>query len=515
MQPMMQTYTMTANAVRDSYILQRIQEARTRNDKYIKAREYYDGLQDSQLTERTRQFLNISKDADFNANYCKMVVNAKADRLKVTGFAVADDPTQSELFWKWWKKARMDRKQGIVHTTSIRDADSYLLVEWDNVANLPRFSHELAGTENGVTVYYSDEYRDEIAFATKHWVINLGEQAGKMRRLNVYFPDRIEKYQSNDDVAIGTWRPYEDDDTELGEGKLGTAGIVWWTDTRKEGGNPLGIPVVHFKNADVGECYGTGDLEDVMPLQDALNKSLIDLIAAMDTEGFGLLVGYGADWSGVKVGAGAIASVNVTPDKAKLDRLASGSPDALLATYNSLVLEICRVSGTPVSYVQASGQVAAEGTMKQQETALLAKVEKAQTDFGNAWEDAMIIARRLYNVFGRANNEPVLDEDADIDTLWKQAELRNDKEQAETLAIKVDKLGVSEEQAQREMDYDETSIAQMKREVMRKQAMQMRNMSMTQVQPMTQTTSASDTQAMQQNMSRTENGRVDENPPPQ
>lgn len=502
---------MTANAVRDSYILQRIQEARTRNEMYIKSREYYDGKQDTQVTDRTRQFLNLGRDADFNANYCKMVVNSKAERLKVTGFEVADDTAQAEKFWEWWKKQRMDKKQGVVHLCAVRDADSYLLVEWDSVANTPRFSHELAGTENGVTVYYSDEYRDEIAFATKHWVINLGENAGKMRRLNVYFPDRIEKYQSKDDVAIGTWLAYEDDDTILGDGKLGQAGIVWWTDTRLEGGKPLGIPVVHFKNNDIGECYGSADLDDVMPLQDALNKALIDLIAAMDVEGFGLLVGYGADWSGTKVGAGSITSVNVPPDKAKLERLPAGSPEPILKTYNALVLEICRVSGTPISYVQASGQTTAEGTMKQQETALLARIEKSQTDFGNSWEDAMIIARRLHNVF---SGEEKLDEDAPIDTLWKQAELRNDKEQAETLAIKVEKLGVSEEQAQREMDYDATTIAQMARESMRKQALSMRNTTMATIQnqALNQTDSATQTVAMQQNMTRTE---IDENPPPQ
>lgn len=293
-----------------------------------------------------------------------------------------------------------------------------------------------------------------------------------MRRLNLYFPDRIEKYISDDDSDSGKYLPYEGDADEIGAGYLGLAGISWWTDTRTKGGKPLGIPIVHFKHNDKGDSYGTSHLADVLPIQDAVDKALIDLLGAMDTDAFDILAGYGTDlWASIKVGPGAIAAVSKTPQEAKLERINGGdSTTKLLAGYSALVMEIARISGTPLSYFQISGQVSAEGTLKQQEIALVSQVKKTQTDFGNSWESVFSIARRLENAFGEGG----MDEDEDIETVWEQAESRNDMEQAQMLAIRVSQLGVSETQAQTEMGYDETQIAAFKREKMRNQAMALR-----------------------------------------
>lgn len=474
---------------------------RAKMEEYIRSREYYDGIHNSALTDRVRQFLDVSRDADFTVNYCPMVVNAKADRLQVTGFSVEDDDTLSEQLWSWWRKNRMDRLQGIVHRSAIRDGDTFVLVEWDDVANMPRFYYEPAFAGDGVMVYYSEERRNEIEFASKSWRIEHGRTAGKARRLNLYFANRIEKYISNDDTAKGRYMPYtEDDDTELYDGHLGTCAVHWWTDNGTESGQPLGVPIVHFKHDDSGDEMGTSHIAKVIPLQDALNKTMIDLIAAADTEGFRLLVGYGTDaWSGVKVGPGSIASVSIPVSEAKLEAIPAGNLSQLQNVYNSLVMEIARITGTPMSYFQSSGQVAAEGTMKQQEIALVSQVKKAQTDFGNAWEDAFTIALRLANAFGTDAN---FDMDALIETVWEQAESRNDKEQAETLAIKVDKLGVSKEQAQTEMGYDATQREAFAREKLRNQALAIRQFATSPQAP--------EDEANNQTMTQTENETTDD-----
>ncbi len=455
--------------VQDSFIRDLDERRRALVDGIIRARKYDDGVHNTKLTDRQSKFLQVGTDADFTVNYCPMVVNAKADRLKVTGFDT-DDPQQDTL-WKWWRHNRMDRTQGIVHRAAIRDGDAYVLVEWDKEANMPRFYYEPAYTGDGVMVYYSEERREDIEYASKQWRIKYGPHVGKMRRLNLYFPDRIEKYVSHDEVALGGWQPFLDDTTIEMPGKLGVAGVNWWTDTGAEGGTPLGIPIVHFKNDDNGDGYGTSSLKKVMPVQDAVNKAMIDLLGAMDVAGFGLLVGYGADWGGTKVAPGAIAHVNIPPNLAKLERLAAENPQGLLSVYNALVMEIGRISGTPLSYFQQSGQVAAEGTMKQQEIALITQVEKSQTDLGNSWEDCLKLARRLHNAFGEGD---ALDTDAIIDTVWQEAETRNDKAQAEVLEIRVDKLGVSEEQAQIEIGYDATQRASFARAKLTAQARTLR-----------------------------------------
>lgn len=433
-----------------SYVEYHMQCQRERLENYIQAREYYDGIHETQLTDRTRSYLkSLRTGQDFRANYCPIVVNALADRLKLIGFKTED--ASSETYWDWWQKNRMDKTMGIVQRASIRDGDAFIHVEWDSLANLPRFHFEKAGVENGVMVYYSEEHSHEIAFASKHWVISRGDSAGKMRRLNLYFPDRIEKYVSHDHIGMGAYLAFEDEDTEIGTGRLGEAGIVWMTDNRAADGLPLGIPIVHFPNDDNGDCYGKSRLNDVIPIQDALNKSLIDLIATLDVEAFGLLVGTGDDWSGIQVGPGAVVSTRASKSEAGLERLAGTSPDGMINAYNSLVMEMFRISGTPLSYAQISGQTPAEGTMKQQESTLIAQVEKAQIDFGNAWEDMMIIARRLGNAFGNAS----LNEDVLIESVWKDAQIRNELEETTTYAMKVEKLGYTKEYAQEKLGVSE------------------------------------------------------------
>jgi hypothetical protein len=496
-------YNEYKQAVSGGYVKHRIDLSRSRAELRIKYQEYDEGLQDTKLTDRQKAFLNVQDDHEFNFNYCTAVLNAKADRLKVTGISIPDAKNESpqETMWKWWRKNRMDRKQNIVHRMAGRDADAYVLVSWDSVANIPRFHVEPAFTGDGVEVYYSDEHRDDIEFASKTWRINYGTDTGKMRRMNLYFPNRIEKYVSHDGNADGNWLPYEDEDTDIvGQGRMGIAGISWWTTDRTEDGDPLGMPIVHFKNNDTGDCYGTSDLQNVIPVQDALNKSVIDLLAVMDTEGFGLLVGTGTDtWAQTKVAPGAIAAVNVPSSQADLKRLEGSNPAGLLAVKNDLVMEIGRVSGTPLSYFQTSGQVAAEGTMKQQEIALVSRVKKAQTDFGNSWEDVFNIGRRLHNTF---STEAPLDEDELIDTVWEQAESRNEKEQAETLSIKVSMLGVSEDQAQIEMGYGVTERDAFKKAKLQAQAMAIRNAAKM---------GAMNPQAGQQNMTQTENANDNAN----
>ena len=455
------------NGIQQSYISDLENRERAHVDMYIKAREYYGGNHRTALTSRMREFLHVDSDADFTVNYCPMVIDAKADRLKVNSFDTKD--AQKETLEMWWRKNRMDRKQGIVHHSTVRDGDSYVLVEWDNDARIPRYHFEPAYAGEGVMVYYSEERRDEIEFASKHWHIKYGAQAGKVSRLNLYFPNRIEKYISNSSNT-SDWKAFSDSDTNIEMmGRLGDCGVTWLTHNRTETGKPLGIPIVHFKNNDIGDSFGESEIANVMPVQDAVNKAMIDLIAVMDSSGVGLLVGYGTTgWLDITVGPGEIAAVSTPYSQARVERLAGEDPRGLLSVYNALVMEVGRISGTPLSYFQQSGQVASSDTLKQQEVGLIAKVKKSQTDFGNSWEDCMMIGRKLHNAF-IGNNGEQMDEDVIIDTVWDEAEVRNEKEQAETLILKKE-LGVSASQAQTEMGYDATQKAAFAREKLRNEA---------------------------------------------
>jgi hypothetical protein len=432
------------DAVQMSYLAWLADEDATRQANYTAYRDYYDGDHDTQLTARQRAYLELKAGVEFNTNYCPIVVDALARRLNVTGF---ECDTQADTLKEWWQHSRMDAVQKVAHLSACRDGDSYVMVEWDNEQARPRFTAELAynGTE-GVKVHYSRERRGVIDFASKRWNVQAAGQTGTTRRLNLYYPDRIEKYISQSGAFEGNWQPYQD----TGDGN-------WPIPWRDGAGRPLGVPVVHFRNNDQGYDYGTSELKKVLPLQNALNKSIIDLLGAADTTAFRNYVMLGDDPTGLKVSPGSWIYSTRPPggeEGVSVQVLPGEDMRPLIALKDSFAVEIARVTETPLSSFQLSGQVAAEGTLKQQESGLVARCVDRQVAFGNAWEDALYLARRLWNTYGPGG----LDETEDIDTQWSDAQTRNETEFMAGLTAK-SAMGVPQEQLWRELGYDEQQIA--------------------------------------------------------
>lgn len=436
---------MPDNLVRLSYLEWIEAEENTRQQKYTMFREYYEGEHQSQLTARQKKFLELnSNQSDWSLNFCPLVVDALSERLKVVGFGCDDNP---ELLWEWWQLGRMDATQSVMHTASVRDGDCYLIVEWDEKKKRPVFWHENAydGSE-GVQIIYSSERRTEPIVAVKKWIIETGVGAGETRRANLYYPDRIEKYIDHS----GSWAEYQEDGREWPEPWVGKGG-------------PLGIPVMHFRNKDQGYSYGESELEDVLPPQNWLNKTALDLVAAADTTAFRIPWMIGGKPENMSIGIGSWV-YNTNPDT-KVGELAPADISGLISLKESIAADIAKITRTPLSYFQLSGQVAAEGTLKQQESGLVGKVKDRQVVFGNSWEDAMMMARKLHNAFGPGG----LDEEAIVSCVWADPETRNEKEHLEGLQLK-QALGVPQEQLWLEMGYDATAIEQMQEQLVKEQA---------------------------------------------
>jgi len=456
--------TLPYDPAEQSYLSWLYDSEATQQELYTQYREYYDGNHDTKLTDRIKKFLELKEGQEFNINYCPLVVDALAERLVVTGFN-ADE--QSELFWEWWVANRMDAESGITHTAAIRDGDAFVLVEWDVDNNRPLFTFEMAcASQEGVKVHYDDENRKRVDHASKRWIVKQPGDAGKRRRLNLYYADHIEKYISKNEENEGNWQPYLDKGAKQLPGELGDCGWYWHTHDRTEKGNPLGVPVAHFKNLDHGYDRGVSELKNVLPIQNALNKTMIDLVATADVCAFPLLVGLGDDFSDINIGPGVIISSNKPPDKVSVNKIPGEDLKPLIALKDSFAVDIARITRTPLSYFQISGQMPAEGAEKQREAGLVARAENRQVHYGNAWENAMNIARRLHNAFGSGDQ---LDENQSISTQWKEAQTRNEKEHLETLLIK-SKLGVDDETIWSEMGYNAEDIAKFQRVKLRKEA---------------------------------------------
>ena len=437
------------------------EEETERQQNIVIARDYYEGEQAVPLTDRQKAYLGfLMKKSRWALNYCKTVVNAPAERMIVSGFtADADEDPFAAQVWEWWEGNRMDGLQGDVHTSAMCDGQYFVFVDWDE--DHPRWTlHErytdssVEGTGYGCKAFYpDDDHRRACEYVTKRWTEQINGKPEQ--RLNVYRPDRIERYILKP-TKEGDWQPYS---RAAEDGKPAELAVEPWVDGSDA---PLGIPIIHFKNKSL-----KSELWDAIPVQDAINKQALDMLSVCDASGFPILWASGfiptddglppeSDGGNLlQITPGAMVATDNTD--AKLGVIPSADLSPMLDALDSMIIKLAQITDTPISRFQMTRQVAAEGTLKQQEEPLLAKIRDRQVDFGNAWEDVMYMSRRLANHLGGAD----LDETTMLSTEWEPAETRDDKALREGLLIEM-QLGVPQEKLWEKMGYSPEEIAEMR-----------------------------------------------------
>jgi hypothetical protein len=437
-------------------------EEKARQKNIVLARRYFDGDHDVPLTERQKEFLGFSDSGRFAVNYCGKVVGAVVERLLVAGFKSVD-AEMAAMAWQWWQANRMDEVQGTVHEGAVRDGEFFVMVDWDGALGWPRIiSHprytdpQVKGTGFGCKAFYpNDDPSQPMERASKRWTETVIDDRGQRQtrqRMTDYYPDRVEKYVlATRGGSQAGWEEYAEED-----------GGVWPLAWKDQAGRPLGIPVVHFRNSGLKT-----ELWDAIPVQDAVNKTALDILAAADACGFRVLVAKGFiptrdgkppenDGSNyLQIAPGSWIAV---PKDAEVDPLEAADLGPMLEALDSWIVKLGLVTDTPVSRFRVTRQVAAENTLKQQEEPLLAKVRRRQTSFGNSWENVMYLGRRLANTFGGAG----LDEGVLVETQWEPAETRDEKERIETIGLKVEQLRIPLEVAWAEAGYSQDQIEEMK-----------------------------------------------------
>jgi hypothetical protein len=457
----------------------------------LKARAYHEGRQFVKLTERLREFLggtdvgsldDSAADADrLRVNVTRIVTTAVTERLLVSGFdsneqgiaepitdetgAEKTDPLTGEPLtetvkpvaayaWQIWQANRMDAKQARVHLACCRDSEAFVIVDWDNVEQRPRFTPHVRYVDQSVTTstyadvgegckafYANDDPDQDLLYVTKRWteVMWQGMTRTERQRLTVYYPDRIEKYAG----FTASWQPIRD------EGDV--AWPIPWLD---KAGAPLGIPVAHFRSTAGMEA------REAWPAQNAINYlSVLELVSA-DQTAFRIFLAFGwkpvdDDGNPLIIEPGRFLG---SPNKdARGEAVDPADISPISNLIEGWVSRAAMVTDTPVSRFIFGKQVAAEGTQKQQEGPLVNKVRNRQGEIGNAWEDCIKIALRLANTFGNAG----LDDMALIYAKWEPAESRDEGAELDQ-AAKKQSLGIPQEQIWAELGYSQEKIAQWK-----------------------------------------------------
>lgn len=446
-------------------------------------------------TPRRTFSANRPKDLHYKINVCDLIVSTEADRLNVRNIEIVAPSAQrsqdlTRLVRRWRKQSRMDLQDKGLYYAACRDADAYLIVEYDARLGRPVITMNKAfDGETGADMIYLDNNPMKPLYATKRWVDEQITSTGeRIQRLNIYLPDRVLKLvmgQSGPDnkTQHAGWRPYTDEGEidEVGEYTLNgftfEAGIMWWTTTQDADGEPMGLPVFHFPHNPNGEAYGRSTLADVVPdLQDRLNRSAAALEYANLFAGFNVpwITGYRPPKpdetpnknteSRRRVEAIPGMVMYLEDSEATVGQLAATDLRQLIEAKEACFRDIATLSKTPLPMLNPTGQISAEGTLQQQEAPLVVKVENAQTAFGNVHEDVARYMLKLEVVLGQPSLVGLTlreIDDLEINCEWKDAKTRN--EQAEiTNAQTKREMGVPDEQLWSEIGYSPDQIEKFK-----------------------------------------------------
>ena len=423
-----------------------VEDVRARLDRYALHRDYYDGRH--RLVFATEKYRNTFGDLfrEFADNMCDDVVDESVDRLGVQAWEGKND-AQTNAAMEAWETLKGEARLGILARDSWGLGDGFLMV-WPASDGKARWHVQ---RPEQCAVRYDDDDPDRLAFFAKVW------REGKLYRANLYYSD-------------GTLARFATKGTSAGGGLPQARAFLPFVGTDAAGEpqeavtvhDMAAVPAWHFPADELGR-YGRSVLADVIPLQDALNKSVSDLLVAMERRAMP------SRWAtGVEVQIDPVTGKETDPfderkpfwwtagKEAAFAQFPQDSMADFLAVQDSLRLEIARKGALPVYSVPTSNGSSTSTpsgiALLVQEGRQVKRVKDWGRDHGTSL--CQIMAHTL-----TLNGIPTEPEDLTI--TWVEASTRDEKALLEGLQIKVNDLGVTKAKAQAEMGYTPEEIGEM------------------------------------------------------
>lgn len=358
----------------------------------------------------------------FRFNLAKTPVDVMADRLEINAISVPDDDEADQILQKIWTRNMMELESTNIHRRAGEFGDAYVIV-WpsDEVATeTPDEQVEDVQDEDTLDFQYVDIFYNSAKttrivydtenplrkkFAIKKWTMpsQLGIKSKPPTRVNLYYPDRIEKYVTAPNSKGNNrrdWIRFQDDDDE------------GWPVANEYGE----IPVFHFRT---GTPYGDPEHRAAYGPQDMINKLIITHAATTDYYGFPqryLLAdpNRGSDEladfdtsddinrfedtghdSTLRSGPGEIWWLNGVRQAGQFE---PPNPAVFLEPLDTYIRMMAQVSGTPLHYFdpQTYTRLPPSGeSIRAAEVPLLKKVRRRQITYGRAWEELTAFALKV------------------------------------------------------------------------------------------------------------------------
>lgn len=384
-------------------------------------RQYAEGDHRAKLTDEMRKMLRVSDSRldRFNANYCGLITQAMSDRMTVTSIE-GDTSEATEWAADVMETNRFDTLQMDVHEDMLVSGDAFVMAAWSEAESRVIWAHEPAynGDYGMIPVY--DRMRRNLVAAVKVW------WEGDAKLVNLYMPKEIKKY---------TWMGTKE---EPNPKLVARDDAADWTDVQ---GAALGVPVIHFKNrASTYAWHGESELVNAIPLQDVLNRTITSMVMTSELSAFMIPVAIGfTPPAALMPGSWIVVTNDGAPlgkdDVVKVDVLKQAELVPFISQAEFTIDQISSVTQTPILSAMGSSSSSGEA-LKQRETGLIGKVNRAQTRTGNAWEDTVNLSARLQSAYGKKPPESKTRR-----AQWKDASPRNESEVIKNAMLTRDVVG--------------------------------------------------------------------------
>jgi enamine deaminase RidA (YjgF/YER057c/UK114 family) len=404
-----------------------------RRDHYLVAESYYTGVQREIFTNDVWLKLFRQNNTHFRFNFAKSVVDAVSNRLEIANVTGMSEEANNELS-KVWENNQLELDSSEIHRNALLYGDAYAVVWTDS------FGQTTIDYNSPLTtvVIYDDENPRIKKYAAKLWQTE-DAQGKKLAKLNMYYPDRIEKYESFGEIQH-----------VVSPTSFQLVSVVE---------NPWGqIPVFHFRTT---KQYGKPEHSDAYGPQDAINKLMATHMITVDYQGapqrYALSSGgNGAEYedfseSGtvdenlgrLKNGPGELWYLNGV---SKVGEFAPADHKVFTEPVREFVRSMASITSTPLHYFEKTAIPSGE-SLRTAEAPLQKKVRDRQVSFSAAWKELFQFVLSIAGIT------------SDVDVKWEPAESLASLDAWE-VAVKKRVVGVSLEQILVEMGYDQEIAAQ-------------------------------------------------------
>jgi hypothetical protein len=352
---------------------------------------YYDGDQPLMYTaERLQDLFKDLNLATFVENWCAVVIDSAADRMEVKEISVVDK-TQAELLRTWWDEKSLALEMKDTHEAALVIGESYIIV-WEDpdkedepelFYNDPRLCHLFYEPGNQRKKWYGVKWYVD---AENHVVITL------------YYSDRLEYYRSdkeqNQVSSFKNFQPYDPDTKTQGDEKdLGEGGNVREHDYEE-------VPMFHYRTE---RRVIKGDLANVVPLQNGVNKLVTDMMVAAEYGAFKQRwIISNADTSELKNAPNEIWDVPAGDGTGQQTTVGEFDPTDLnnyIQAIDHLASSAAIISRTPKHYLFQQGGDPSGEALIAMEAPLNKRVEDHISQFEPVWKD---VARFMLKISGVA-----------------------------------------------------------------------------------------------------------------